>query len=97
MAPTATQVPARQAMAWTDYLDAVRVADSGRLPVTTVEAIRGCEPRVRASLVELVSVSASPVERAELETELYRLCSEVWTLVGQARAEDELVGGGGAA
>lgn len=90
-------MPPGQAMAWTDYLDAVRVADSGRLPVTTVEAIRGCEPRVRAILVELVSVSASPVERAELETELYRLCSEVWTLVGQARAEDELVGGGGTA
>jgi hypothetical protein len=86
-------VPAGPAMAWTDYLDAVRAADSGWLPVTTVEAIRGSEARVRALLVELVSVSASPAERAEQEEELYRLCSEVWTLVGQARAEDDLVGG----
>jgi len=85
---TTAPMPPGHAMAWTDYLDAVRVADSGSLPVTTVEAIRGCEQRVRALLVELTSAGASPAESEELEGELYRLCSEVWALVGQARAEE---------
>ena len=48
----------------------------------------------RAVLMELLPVTVSPTARGELEQELCRLCSEVWTLVGQARAEDALVEGG---
>lgn len=79
------------AMAWGDYLDATAYADSGRASVTTVEAIRGCEDRVRAALVELAR--ASPTEEPVLAAELHRLCSEVWTLVGQERAESRLLDG----
>ena len=77
------------AMAWRDYLDAVEHADSGLAPVATVEAIRGSEERVRAILVELRSAAAT--EQPVLATELYRLCSGAWTLVGQERAEARLL------
>jgi hypothetical protein len=79
------------AMAWADYLDSVAYADSGAAAVTTVEAIRGGEQRVRAILLELTEGTASQVEREPMERELYRLCSQAWTLVGQERAESRLL------
>ena len=59
----------------------------------TVEAIRGCEERVRLTLAERLATKTSTVEHAELEEEFFRLCAEVRTLVDQARAEGELLHG----
>lgn len=90
-------LPPGTAMAWRDYLDAVAYVDSGTASVTTVEAVRGCEQRVRALVLELAAPSLSAVEEPVLAAELHRLCSGAWTLVGQERAEvrllDELDGG----
>jgi hypothetical protein len=87
--PRTVAMPPGPAMAWRDYLDAVDHADSGLAPVTTVEAIRGSEERVRAILVELGRASAT--EQPVLAAELHRLCSGAWTLVGQERAEARLL------
>lgn len=79
------------AMPWRDYLVTVQHADSGRASVSTVEAIRGAEQRVRALVVELVAPTLSPTERPVLAAELHRLCSGAWTLVAQERAETALL------
>jgi hypothetical protein len=84
-------LPPGTAMAWRDYLDAVAYVDSGTASVTTVEAIRGCEQRVRALVLELAVPSLSAVEEPVLAAELHRLCSGAWTLVGQERAEARLL------
>ncbi|MBS2939366.1 hypothetical protein KDN32_16610 [Nocardioides sp. J2M5] len=86
-----TTLPPGVALAWRDYLDAVAHADTGAASVTTVEAIRGCEQRVRALVVELSAPSLSAADAPVLTTELHRLCSGVWTLVGQERAEVRLL------
>lgn len=82
-------------MAWRDYLDAVAYADSGEAAVVTVEAIRGAEPRVRALFIELTAPGITDSEKSTLSAELYRICGEVWTLVGQERAQRELIDGPG--
>jgi hypothetical protein len=86
-----TSLPPGTAMAWRDYLEAVAYVDSGTASVTTVEAIRGCEQRVRALVLELAIPSLSAVEEPVLAAELHRLCGDAWTLVGQERAEDRLL------
>lgn len=86
-----TALPPGLAMAWRDYLDAVAYADSGTASVTTVEAIRGCEQRVRALVLELSSPSLSATDAPVLGAELHRLASGAWTLVGQERAEERLL------
>jgi hypothetical protein len=88
--PRTVTMPPGPAMAWDDYLDAVAYADSGLAPVLTVEAIRGAEGRVRALVLELATGSARD-GRPVLESELYRLCADAWTLVGQERAESRLI------
>ena len=89
--PALVRMPPDVAMAWRDYLDAVAYADSGRAAVPTVEAIRGCEQRVRALVIELIAPTLSPTERPVLAAELFDLCSGAWTLVGQERAESRLL------
>lgn len=84
-------LPPGTAMAWRDYLDAVAYVDSGVASVTTVEAIRGCEQRIRALVLELALPTLSAVEEPVLAAELHRLCSGAWTLVGQERAEVRLL------
>lgn len=86
-----TTLPPGVALAWRDYLDAVAYVDSGTASVTTVEAIRGCEQRVRALVLELSAPSLSAADAPVLTAELHRLCSGVWTLVGQERAEERLL------
>ncbi|GAB3024184.1 hypothetical protein GCM10011376_09480 [Nocardioides flavus (ex Wang et al. 2016)] len=86
-----TTLPPGAAMAWRDYLDAVAYVDSGIASVPTVEAVRGCEQRVRALVLELAAASRSTVEEPVLAAELHRLCSGAWTLVGQERAEARLL------
>lgn len=54
-----------------------------------VEAIRGCEQRVRA--LELSSPSLSATDAPVLGAELHRLASGAWTLVGQECAEERLL------
>ena len=89
--PAVARMPPGVAMAWRDYLDAVAYVDSGAAPVTTVEAVRGCEQRVRALVLELSAPSPSPTEEPVLAAELHRLCGGAWTLVGQERAESRLL------
>jgi hypothetical protein len=79
-------------MAWGDYLDAVAHVDSGVSAVPTVEAVRGCEQRVRALVIELMAPTLSATERPVMEQELYRLCGGAWALVGQELAEARLLG-----
>lgn len=89
--PALVRMPPDVAMAWRDYLDAVAYADSGRAAVPTVEAIRGCEQRVRALVIQLTAPTLSTTERPVLAAELFALCSGAWTLVGQERAERRLL------